>query len=226
MKPKIIAGKRNGATVTEPAGPLGALFTVTRKVPQRKSSVGKLERITDAASRLLKTYSVNDVTIAMLAEHSGVSRTTIYDFFPTVMAVYEQVAQAHVVESNEFMLDYLQKRKPVELFEVVDTLVDAAVEFFNTNHAARKTMLGTGALEMHLFIEDFEGLCAQLYHMAYKGEWAFEAGDFRDPFRHLATIQSALYTNSVQRHGLITEYMADQVKAASRGYLNVVLGRN
>jgi len=106
---------------------------------------------------------------------------------------------------------------------VVDMLVDSAVEFFNGNNAARKTMLGTGALEMHLIIDDFEGLCARMYHQLYNGEWDFEPLGLHDPFRHIATIQSALYTNSVQRYGIITEFMAGQVRAAARGYLREVL---
>ncbi len=195
----------------------------TRKTPQRKPSMRKVERILDAANRLLDDYAVTDVSIAMLAEHSGVSRTTIYDFFPSVMAVYEQVAQKHVLESYDFMLRYVGQRQPVALFDVVDTMVDAAVAYFNGNTPARKTMLGTGALEMHLIVEDFEGLCAGMFHQLYRGDWDFEPAGLRDPFRNLATIQSALYTNSVQRYGIITDYMAGQVKAATHGYLREVL---
>lgn len=196
----------------------------TRKEPQRKPSLRKLEMILEAADRLLEDCAVNDVSMAMIARQAGIARTTLYDFFPAVMAVYEQVAQRHVLESYEFMIRYVERAGPRTLPAVVDTLVDAAVEFFNGNAAARKTMLGTGALEMHLIVEDFEGLCAGMYHQLYKGRWDFVPLGPNDPFRNLATIQSALYTNSVQRHGTITPYMAAQVKAAGLGYLREALG--
>ena len=197
-----------------------------RKTPQRRASMRKLDQILVAATQLLDDYTVSEISIAMLADRSGISRTTIYDFFPSVLAVYEQVAQQHVAESYDFMLSYLKQTNPRELFAVVDTLVDAAVEYFNGNSAARKTLLGTGALEMHLIVDDFEGLCAQLYHRAYVADWPILRPGPRDPFRNLATIQSALYTNSVQRHGIITDYMAEQVKAAGRGYLREILDRS
>lgn len=190
-----------------------------RKRPLRNDSRAKVEQIVDGTSRLLEHHALRDITIIMVAKEAGVARTTIYDFFPTPFAIFQVIARDHVTRSWNWIHAEIAKADPQSLDALIDASVDAASRYFNGNGAARKTLFGSGALELHVIESDWDLMSARMYRDFMQPAWPVEAFSTADPFRTMGILMSAIYSTSVRRWDAITPEMADEARLVSRAYI-------
>ena len=64
----------------------------TPKEPVQARSRDRVERILDAAEELVAESGTNGVTMQMISRTSGVGRASVYQFFPSILAVWRGLA--------------------------------------------------------------------------------------------------------------------------------------
>lgn len=195
------------------------LGAIMRKRPLRSDSRATVQQIVEGTSRLLDTHPLHEVTISIVAKTTGVARTTIYDFFQTPFAIFQVIARDHVMGSWNWIHVEIEKAAPTTLDALIDASVDAASRYFNTNGAARKTLFGSGSLELHVIESDWDLMSARMYRDFLQPDWPVEPFSVQDPFRTIGILMSAIYATSVRRWDAITPEMADEARLVSRAYI-------
>src|SRR5262245_16817829 len=96
------------------------------------------DRILDAASTLFAEHGVDEVTVAEVADHAGVSRATVFNHFNSkhalVEGITERVLAFYVLMLDEALLD---ERTPVpillrRLFEDMGKSIENERRFFRS----------------------------------------------------------------------------------------------
>jgi AcrR family transcriptional regulator len=190
-----------------------------RKRPMRTDSRARVDLIVEATSRLLEAHALTDLTISMIARTAGIARTTVYDFFPTTFAIFELIARDHVMRSWNSINADIASRGPRDMASLIDASVACAANYFNAQAAARKTLFGTGALELHVIDSDWDILAARMHRNFLRPDWPVEPLSPQDPFRTMSLLMSAIYSASVRRSDRITPDMADEARLISAAYI-------
>jgi AcrR family transcriptional regulator len=197
------------------------LITTAPKAPKRARGHERVEKIIASTIELLENHELGDVTVAMVAQHAGIGRSSIYEFFPTIGAIFRVIAERYANEIVENTSKLLVDLNSHSLTQIVDILIDGTVEFWNSRPAAAKVHLGSDAsFGLRVMIKDFHKSGASAYHQWYTPDWPIEPLAEDDPFRTLSVLQYALFAESVQRHGCITTYFRDQTKLIAHAYLS------
>ncbi|WP_281182170.1 TetR/AcrR family transcriptional regulator [Aldersonia kunmingensis] len=85
-------------------------------------------RIVEAASRCLAKYGLDRTSLAVIAREAGVSRQTIYKYFPTKDDIVAQALEKEASEASERLMAVASANSNAEDF-VVDLCLSAIEEF-------------------------------------------------------------------------------------------------
>lgn len=207
-KPKVVATKPK-VIATKP------------KPPKRARGHERVEKIISSTIKLLEDHELGDITVMMVAQNAGIGRSSIYEFFPTVSAIFRVIAERYANEIVENTAHLLIDLDSHSLPQIVDILIDGTVDFWNSRPAAAKVHLGSDAsFGLRVMIKDFHRAGASTYYQWYTPDWDILPLSEEDPFRTLSVLQYALFSESVQRHGLITDYFRRQTKMVAHCYLS------
>lgn len=205
------------ARIRDQAGP--GLYEA--RAPIRARGRARVEKIFAATAELLVDREIEHLTVAMIADHAGIGRSSIYEFFPTVSAVLEVLAERYtnavVARTGRLLVDLNSHALP----DIVDILLDGSADFWNAEPAAAKLLLGSDArFSLRVMIKDLHRAGAAIYHQWHKPDWPHRPMSDEDPFCTLSVLQYALYSESVQRYGHITELFRAQTKFVAHAYLS------
>lgn len=194
------------------------------KVPVQERSIDKVERVLDAAESLVLELGTAGVTMQMISQRSGVGRASVYQFFPSILAVWKGLALRYLAELQEaFERDVLPENYDAWP-DAWDALIDSAVAYYNENPAAQRVLLGTD--------EGHDIRIADPEYDKHYAEWI--ADQYRDLIddaraadvrflRVSVTAVTAVFTLSVWEHGAITPAYATEAKRISRGYMQQLI---
>jgi AcrR family transcriptional regulator len=190
------------------------------RAPVRARGRARVEKIIAATAELLTRREIDDLGIAEIADAAGVGRSSVYEFFPTVSAILhvlaERYACAVVARTGRLLVDLDSHA----LGDIVDILLDGSADFWNEEPAAAKLLLGSDArFSLKVMIKDLHRAGAAVYHQWHKPDWPYQPMSDEDPFCTLSVMQYALYSESVQRHGRITDHFRQQTKLIAHAYL-------
>ncbi|EOQ97480.1 transcriptional regulator, TetR family [Leptospira wolbachii serovar Codice str. CDC] len=85
-----------------------------RKIPQQKRSIERYQKIVDTAIELLGEVGYDDLTTDLIAERSGISVGSIYQFFPNKESIiYSHAESCYFILHDHFfkLLDEELKKK-------------------------------------------------------------------------------------------------------------------
>lgn len=196
------------------------LLAPQAKIAQRAPGRARVDRIIETAIELLAEHSRADISIAMIASEAGMTRTSVYAHFNNIGEVFEQIAVRFIQQVGVFVERYVRERNPTSLSDVVTLTIDAIQHHFN-----RPDPDAPGALAAHVpfdarhLIKEFDRVSALTYHSLWKTNWPIEPLSDDDPFRMLVTLQSAIFDLSIQRHGKITDELAQEAKLVALDYI-------
>lgn len=193
--------------------------------PLRSDALVKAEAVIEATVRLLETHRIGELSMSLIAQEAGIPRTSIYHLYSDIFGVLAEVARRHVLLSREAIGRHVDALAPRDVFELIDAHVAAAADYFNSHAAARKTLYGAAALELHSVYEDYDILAAGLFRESIQPDWPVEPLSEADPFRTVTLILTAIYAASVRRHDTITAEARVQAVLAARSYLSAELAR-
>lgn len=132
-----------------------------RKFPRQQRSQRMVNAILDGCHKLLLEHGEEALTVAVLEALSGVTKGSIYQYFPNLEAVvgalFEREFQGVVARSNE----YLQKNAAqLPLEQLLQYLIDAALEWHSIMRGLHQTYYYQYCLYFdtgHHFNQLFEG---------------------------------------------------------------------
>jgi AcrR family transcriptional regulator len=102
-----------------------------RRVPLQGRSQGTVQRILDAASRLLEKVSLDDLTTSRIAAESDVSIGGLYRFFPDKQAILDAIAVARQKEFEEHIAASFLEDLPRDGRVFFGRMIDAYVDFLD-----------------------------------------------------------------------------------------------
>jgi len=206
-------------SLTSSRKPLRSQIQATPRTPVQNRSIERVERILDAAERLVQECGMTNMTMTMISDRSGVGRGTVYQFFPSKFAIWKGLALRYLVLLEAAFEREVLPKQFTHWTQPWEALIDVAVDFYNQSPVAQSVLLGSD--EGHdLRLADAE------WDRRY-AEW------IRDKFIHLAedprmfdakylrinvTAVTANFSLSVSEHGKITPFYAEQIKRLSIAY--------
>lgn len=192
--------------------------------PRQKRSQQRFEAILDSAERLLEKLEPDDISVYTLAEDAGISPPSIYQFFADAGQVFIALSErihARIVDgfdnSDDVTCDTWQ--------ELMSVRFGQARDFYNTNAAARRLLLGSG-LSATIRARDLEIDRQLAIRSIEEFQNHFQVPDLPDlveRFTELLVINDALWTLSVHRHDYITDAYDEQARRAREAYTRTFL---
>ncbi len=113
-----------------------------RHPPQQRRSQERVERILDAAARLLEDRGVEALSTRAVAERAGVSIGSLYRFFADVDDVLEAVARRYVAGLRESLAAARPDGSHGSWRDELQAVVDAIVAYCATEPGFRALWLG------------------------------------------------------------------------------------
>jgi AcrR family transcriptional regulator len=104
---------------------------LARRVPLQGRSQETVQRILDAASRLLETVPLAELTTSRIAAESGASIGGLYRFFPDKQAILDAIAVARQKEFEEHIAASFLEDLPRDGRVFFGRMIDAYVDFLD-----------------------------------------------------------------------------------------------
>ncbi|MNF55144.1 Bacterial regulatory protein, tetR family [compost metagenome] len=196
------------------------LLAAKERHGQRAPGRVRVDRIIEATIELLNEHKPADISIAMIADHAAITRTSIYSHFNSVDEVLEQIAIRFVQQTGVEVERYVSRRKPASLEELVVLMIAGIQKYFNQPNPEKPGALARRVpFESRHLIREFDKVAALPYHTLWQTGWDVEPLSEEDPFRTLVIIQSAIFETSIQRHGKITDSAVKQATEAALDFI-------
>ena len=120
------------------------------KKPLQQRSQKRMEQALETATILLKTLPLDQISIPEIAKYSGVPRSSIYQFFPTIGVLINELTHRHML----LLLSYLQQNitsyLTLDTLEILKDLIRQTSDFYNQNHVASVLIL-SGSMSVESF---------------------------------------------------------------------------
>jgi AcrR family transcriptional regulator len=192
--------------------------------PAQARSRERVQRILQATEELVEQVQLDDITVAMISDRSGVKRATIYQFFPTVQAILTVLGQRFLDEIYNDFARVETSRKQEVWRQTTHDLIDVMVDFYSHHPAACSLFLGDGSLHgLRLIDQDFDRRFVELLRAQLGGGPSIQPTADGDPLQVAVMIGISTISISVHRLGRITEYYRSQARRAVQAYLATLL---
>jgi AcrR family transcriptional regulator len=115
-----------------------------RRVPRQARSRERLQRMFDAADRLLATEGAESLTTTRVAEVAGISVGSLYQYLPDKEAIVEVLANHYLAEFEGLMEQLAREARTASVpwSDPVGTLVDAFAQLYRERPGYRTLWFG------------------------------------------------------------------------------------
>lgn len=191
----------------------------TPKAPVQQRSIERVEVMLDAAERLVAIHGTSGVTINEIATESGINRASVYQFFPSILAVWRGLALRYLADLQA-QFDYIVAEHTYSHWHGAwDALIDTAANYYNENPVPRSVLLGTdGARDLRVADPDYDKRYAEWISETFGYLAQNERGMDVKYLRVIVTMTTSVFSLSVWEHGTITSFYTDEAKRMSRAY--------
>ncbi len=110
--------------------------------PTQQRARDRFEAILREAENLLVQSGISGFSIPVLAERLGITRGSVYSYFPTPYALMNALAERYLTTMETMYQAQAERLASLPWHEAIKVEVDLAVEFYEGNVAARLLMLG------------------------------------------------------------------------------------
>lgn len=187
----------------------------------RRRGVERHMLLLDATERLLEQKNDEDVTLAQIAEESGVPLPSVYHFFPNRNAAFEALALRFNEEIYQNSIQPLVDPEPETWQELLDMKHSHAAAFQNSRPAALRLFLGAG-VSVAIRHADFSGNARIAASRARFFEAYFHMPhipDFTMRLEIAAAAMDGIWALSYGKFGRITEELRREATASAVAYL-------
>jgi AcrR family transcriptional regulator len=191
-----------------------------RKHVQERGNIRR-QRLLSAAEELLGSVPVEALSFKAVCVKAGVPESSAYHFFANR---YDLMTALTTRLAEKFSLAYkapVAARRIQNWRDVVDLIIDRAVEMYQANPAAVQVWLsGRTPAEVRLADHVSDKQVSHVVREVF--EQFFELPDLPgncDIFFYFMELSDLMLSLSVIEHGEITENMVEESKRAGKGYL-------
>jgi AcrR family transcriptional regulator len=191
----------------------------TPKIPVQVRSIDRVDRILDAAESLIETNGISGVTMQKISQESGVGRASVYQFFPSILAIWKGLALRYLAALKLHFEEHVTHQKYESWQDAWDALIDEALSFYDQNPIAQNILLGSdGTQDLRMADPDYDMRFAEWI----SEEFSYLVEDDRalspEYLRVNVTATTSLFSLSVWEHGHITPFYRDQIKRITIAY--------
>lgn len=108
-------------------------MTLTRRAPSQNRSRKTVDRILDAARRILSEEGAGAFNTNRIAREAGASVGSLYEYFPDKDAIIDRVSEEIAQKETESVLDLLRKKSGESPAAVVESVVGLLLELYRTH---------------------------------------------------------------------------------------------
>ena len=197
--------------------------------PAQQRSIAKVEDILAAAEELLNEMPLDDITSTMIAKRAGVTRTSLYHFFPSKFDIFDALSSRYREVLREKVIKYFDPDQHTDYRVAWDGISGVFSRFFNRNPTASILLLGRKASRQIRYTEEagsstFARELSRL--MKEHTDLQAYAADFDksgDLFQIVLELMTATFAYGVRREGRISKKTREEAKAATLAYINTCL---
>lgn len=192
------------------------------KKPLQQRSQQRMEKAINSAILLIENIPLDQISIPEIAKHSDVPRSSIYQFFPTLTSLLNEVTQRQL----QLLIEELQKNiieyYSMSIFDILKDLISKTSMFYNNNHVASVLILN-GSMSQ----ESYNAQQTTIQIIAKN--IVLMLGSIREPIyipqedytiEHLVEITFSLMKNSYFKNGEICLDIEQDIFDICRLYLN------
>ncbi|MEM8936097.1 MAG: TetR/AcrR family transcriptional regulator [Pseudomonadota bacterium] len=197
-----------------------------RKEPSQKRSSDKVADILDAAEQLLLELPLEDITSKMIAERAGVTRTSMYHFFPSKIDVMDALSERYHNQLRQRIFSFFDPQKREDYHRAWIGVSDVYKQFFEESPAAAVLLLGANGAKQVLFGDEAseERLANDLEQLMtrHTNLWELSKGPPPEPdfFQFVLRMMTSLFSAGIRKEGKISKTTEDAVKKATIAYLD------
>jgi AcrR family transcriptional regulator len=114
----------------------------TRRTPLQQRSASTVQQILAAASELLATTDVDELTTSLVAKQAGISVGGLYRFFPDKQSILDAIAARHMEEFQTALARLAARLALANGPAFLERIIDAYVEFLDARPDFRAIALG------------------------------------------------------------------------------------
>lgn len=129
-------------TAQPPAPSADPPIRVTRRAPVQGRSHETVQRVLDAASRLLEHTAPEGITTNRIAAEANVSVGGLYRFFPDKQSIIDEIAVRRQKEFEEYIAERFLEDLPSDGPAFFNGIIDAYVGFLDAHPDFRALALG------------------------------------------------------------------------------------
>jgi len=194
------------------------------RAPSQHRSRERFERVLDAADAIIAEHPMDRITVAGIAERAGVTRSSVYLFFPTVYAIYNELGRRYLDELIERLRrDDLARQAP-SWQSVTARLVDRTVAYYNARPVARMLVLGSGSTpELRVIDRSFDQRFAAAAREIFGDKWPLGRENEQDPVQVAVVLTTAVFAAGVFQDGEISDFYRLEAQRAAIAYLESCL---
>lgn len=187
--------------------------------PLQQRSRERFEQILAEAEALLLESGLGGFSIPVLAERLGFTRGSVYAYFPTPYAIFNELAKRYLKELAAIFYDRAGELARLSWREAISVVVEHAVQFHNSKPVARLLILGGAVTD-----ESYRAQEMTIKELGDLARQAWERGGIRLPHAPdvptLATdIATACFRRSYFIHGKVTPQYRDAAVQAMTSFI-------
>jgi len=127
-----------------------------RKIPRQARARQTVDFILDAAAYILAEQGLDGFTTNHIADRAGVNISSLYQYFPNKLSILEALRARHMAAPDENYAGRLKQLRALPLKEIVQAIVDVAIEMHVSNPTMHKLFLETLPRQTRLPNDHFE----------------------------------------------------------------------
>ncbi len=112
------------------------------KVPRQQRARDRFEAVLREAEIVLESEGLAGFSIPVIAERLGMTRGSVYAYFPTPYAVLNELVHRHLTALENLYVEHSYELEGKTWWNAIEWAMDQAVAYHNQNPAARLLILG------------------------------------------------------------------------------------
>jgi AcrR family transcriptional regulator len=197
--------------------------------PSQQRSITRVADILSAAEELIEELPLEDITPTMIAKRAGVTRTSLYHFFPSKFDIFDALSANYRAEMRKEVINYFDPDHQSDYRVAWDGISGVFSKFFNKNPVAAILLLGRKAPRQirytdeagnAVFAKDLSRLMREHTDLQAYSMQTDASGDL---FQVVLELLTATFALGMRKEGRISKKTREDAKAATLAYITTCL---
>lgn len=191
------------------------------KKPSQQRSQKRMEQVLQSANFLLETIPLEQISIPEIAKHSGVPRSSIYQFFPSMTVLLHEIAQQNMMNLLALFQNNIEQYLQLNILDILKTLIHITSNFYNENHIASLLILN-GMMNPETYRAQqttIQLMAKSIVFILQNSKYPVDIADNDTVIEHMVEITFSMMKYSYFKNGTITDDIQQDIFDINRLYL-------